>query len=96
MRWHRELQRSNHGFVVGNQRENLSFHLKDAGKHKVEQKFSSSGFSDELCQTDLFADGAQFFAFPTVPVGELQPPPMMDVERSPSTTPLRLASVALP
>ena len=78
MRWHRELQRSSHGFVVGNQRENHSFHLKDTGKHYVEQMFPPGGFPDELCQSDLFASGAQHSAFPTTSVEELQPPPTID------------------
>ena len=36
-------------------RENLSFHHRDTGKHKVEQMFPPGGFLDELCQSNLFA-----------------------------------------
>ena len=59
----RELQRSSHGFVRQSAGE-PQFSLRDTGKHKVEQMFPPGGFPDELCQSDLFTDGAQLFDSP--------------------------------
>ena len=66
-------------------------HWKAQGRADVHP----GGFPDELCQSDLFAEGAQHFALPAVPVGELQPPPMMDAEISKHNTPYGLCGMRL-
>ena len=52
--------------------------------------------TDQLCQAELLADGAQLLAFEAVSVGALQPLPMVDTLRSPRRTPTAFAACSSP